>query len=228
MKRTRKIRISCMVCVLLLLLPLSGCGKRYTEADLLQLRQQAYLDGYHAGYDEGAEEASAQLEEQYQQGYDAGTQEGYAQGAQETQTALLETIGGSYQQGYETGYAAGYDKQNADADAARLAYLTAAAARTPAKTAPAAPTSPSPSSGSSTQPETPVSGTAPAEEPTTEPKEPSSENIAASSSQVYVTASGKKYHRSDCAYLTKSKQAISLADAKSKGYSPCSKCKPPQ
>jgi hypothetical protein len=44
---------------------------------------------------------------------------------------------------------------------------------------------------------------------------------------VYVTKTGDKYHRSGCQYLSKSKIAISLTDAKSQGYSPCSKCKPP-
>ena len=45
---------------------------------------------------------------------------------------------------------------------------------------------------------------------------------------VYITKSGKKYHRSTCSYLSKSKTAISLKDAKAQGYTPCSRCKPPQ
>lgn len=40
----------------------------------------------------------------------------------------------------------------------------------------------------------------------------------------YVTSSGKKYHKSTCSYLSKSRISISLSDAKSKGYSPCSRC----
>lgn len=205
MKRKTRNRILCILC-LLLLLPLCGCGKSYSEADLLQLRQQAYLDGYHAGLDEGQKEgtSSEQLQEQYQQGYEAGVQEGYAQGAQETQAALLETVNECYQQGYESGYLAGSENQPADVDASRQAYLASAASRLPA---------------SSSQTETP----APTYTDETQPV--SQENT---SSQVYVTASGKKYHRSDCTYLSKSKQSISLSDAKSKGYSPCSKCKPPQ
>lgn len=214
MKRRNRHRIVCILC--LLLLPLCGCGKSYTEADLLQLRQQAYLDGYHAGLDEGQKEGSSseQLEEQYQQGYEAGVQEGYAQGAQETQAALLETVSDSYQQGYETGYLAGYENQTSDADASRQAYLASASSRLPASSS-----SSSSSPASSSQTETP------APTPADETQPLSQENT---SSQVYVTASGKKYHRGDCTYLSKSKQAISLSDAKSKGYSPCSKCKPPQ
>ena len=45
---------------------------------------------------------------------------------------------------------------------------------------------------------------------------------------VYITATGEKYHVGSCRYLSKSKIAISLADAKSRGYAPCSVCDPPQ
>ena len=44
---------------------------------------------------------------------------------------------------------------------------------------------------------------------------------------VYVTQTGKKYHRSGCRYLSKSKIPISLKEAKT-SYSPCSVCSPPQ
>ncbi len=45
---------------------------------------------------------------------------------------------------------------------------------------------------------------------------------------VYVTKTGKKYHTATCRYLAKSKIPMSLKDAKAKGYTPCSVCKPPQ
>ena len=45
---------------------------------------------------------------------------------------------------------------------------------------------------------------------------------------VYITDTGKKYHRDGCRYLNKSKHAISLSDAKAQGYEPCSVCDPPQ
>ena len=48
------------------------------------------------------------------------------------------------------------------------------------------------------------------------------------STTVYITNSGKKYHRDGCRYLSKSKIAISLKDAKAEGYTPCSVCDPPQ
>ena len=43
---------------------------------------------------------------------------------------------------------------------------------------------------------------------------------------VYITRTGKKYHRAGCRYLSKSQIPISLEDAKRRGYTPCSGCKP--
>ncbi|MHB9144734.1 MAG: hypothetical protein ACYC5Y_05285 [Symbiobacteriia bacterium] len=45
---------------------------------------------------------------------------------------------------------------------------------------------------------------------------------------VYVTATGHKYHRDGCRYLSRSKFAITLEDAKADGYGPCSVCNPPR
>jgi competence protein ComEC len=45
---------------------------------------------------------------------------------------------------------------------------------------------------------------------------------------VYVTKTGKKYHRDGCQYLSHSKIKITLKDAKAAGYTPCSVCRPPQ
>lgn len=44
---------------------------------------------------------------------------------------------------------------------------------------------------------------------------------------VYVTRSGKKYHRAGCSSLRRSKIEISLTEAKQK-YGPCSRCNPPR
>jgi micrococcal nuclease len=44
---------------------------------------------------------------------------------------------------------------------------------------------------------------------------------------VYVTSTGKKYHRDGCNSLRRSRIAIPLADAARSGYEPCSVCKPP-
>lgn len=48
------------------------------------------------------------------------------------------------------------------------------------------------------------------------------------SETVYITKTGKKYHRDGCRYLRQSKIAISLDDAQAEGYDPCSVCNPPQ
>ena len=48
---------------------------------------------------------------------------------------------------------------------------------------------------------------------------------ADTTSTVYITRTGKKYHRGSCSYLRSSKISISLTDAK-RGYSPCSVCNP--
>lgn len=41
---------------------------------------------------------------------------------------------------------------------------------------------------------------------------------------VYVTKAGKKYHKIGCEYLNNSSYKIGLQEAKTKGYTPCSKC----
>jgi len=43
---------------------------------------------------------------------------------------------------------------------------------------------------------------------------------------VYITKTGKKYHRLGCRYLRKSCIPISLTEAKRRGYTPCSICNP--
>ena len=43
---------------------------------------------------------------------------------------------------------------------------------------------------------------------------------------VFVTRTGKKYHRGSCSYLRKSKISMSLSEARGQ-YGPCSRCRPP-
>ncbi|MDR2135888.1 MAG: thermonuclease family protein [Treponema sp.] len=50
---------------------------------------------------------------------------------------------------------------------------------------------------------------------------------AGADSTVYVTATGIKYHREGCRSLSRSKIALSLADAAGSGYEPCGICNPP-
>ena len=44
---------------------------------------------------------------------------------------------------------------------------------------------------------------------------------------VYITNSGKKYHRDGCSSLSHSKIPITLSDAVAQGYGPCKNCNPP-
>lgn len=43
---------------------------------------------------------------------------------------------------------------------------------------------------------------------------------------VYITKTGKKYHRAGCKYLKRSMIPITLSEAIARGYTPCSVCKP--
>ena len=45
---------------------------------------------------------------------------------------------------------------------------------------------------------------------------------------VYITKTGKKYHREGCRYLSKSKIKTTLKEAKANGYTPCKVCHPPE
>jgi biopolymer transport protein ExbD len=45
---------------------------------------------------------------------------------------------------------------------------------------------------------------------------------------VYITRTGKRYHRDGCRYLASSKIPINLKDAKANGYTPCKVCHPPE
>ncbi|WP_026834514.1 ComEC/Rec2 family competence protein [Eubacterium xylanophilum] len=51
-----------------------------------------------------------------------------------------------------------------------------------------------------------------------------SDTSSTSGSTVYITRTGKKYHFKGCRYLSSSCYKISLKDAKSQGYEPCSVC----
>jgi len=71
-----------------------------------------------------------------------------------------------------------------------------------------------------------------------QPRAPSSVPVAVSAAvpsqsnnqgvTVYGTKTGAKYHIDSCKSLSKSKIPMTLSDAKSKGLTPCSICKPPQ
>lgn len=60
----------------------------------------------------------------------------------------------------------------------------------------------------------------------TEPSKPTEPNKPSQTATVYVTANGKAYHKTSTCSNMKKPRAISLQEAQSKGYTPCSKCKP--
>ncbi len=68
-------------------------------------------------------------------------------------------------------------------------------------------------------PSTPPESITPSPAPTPSPS-------PALTDTVYVTRTGKKYHRGGCRYLSQSKISIELEEAISRGYTPCSVCSP--
>jgi len=45
---------------------------------------------------------------------------------------------------------------------------------------------------------------------------------------VYITDTGDKYHSLGCRYLSRSSIPLNLGEAKARGYTPCSVCRPPR
>ena len=45
---------------------------------------------------------------------------------------------------------------------------------------------------------------------------------------VYITPDGEKYHREGCQHVHGKATAVTLAEAKRKGYTPCKVCNPPK
>jgi hypothetical protein len=54
-----------------------------------------------------------------------------------------------------------------------------------------------------------------------------SQTVEKQETTVYITRTGEKYYSAGCRYLARSQIPISLSDAKSRGYTPCSVCCPP-
>jgi competence protein ComEC len=62
--------------------------------------------------------------------------------------------------------------------------------------------------------------------PVPHPARPTTSRVARVEKTVYITRTGKKYHRADCRYLAQSKIPIKLSEAKDQGYTPCKVCRP--
>lgn len=80
-----------------------------------------------------------------------------------------------------------------------------------------------------TQPETTPAATTQTEPVITTPPPPPPVNTA-TEAMVVVTRTGGKYHTANCRYVTgkTDTRTITLSQAKSEGYTPCSVCNPPQ
>jgi len=59
-------------------------------------------------------------------------------------------------------------------------------------------------------------------------KEEKKPGVVSKDKIVYITKTGKKYHRGSCSFLRRRKIPISLKDAVARGYTPCSRCNPPK
>ena len=112
----------------------------------------------------------------------------------ETASAANASYNSGYSAGYNAGYDSGYDEARSRADATHQAY---------------APHEDPYSSGYS-----PISSVEDSYTPAPAPQ----------TNVVYVTRTGKKYHRYGCQYLKDSCIEKSLSDAIAQGYTACSKC----
>lgn len=86
------------------------------------------------------------------------------------------------------------------------------------------PPAPTPAPGSAPATPAPAGPGTPVPVPTPTPT-PAPAATPAGSGEVFVTPSGKKYHRAGCRFVTANARAIPLAEAREK-YEPCSACDP--
>ena len=68
----------------------------------------------------------------------------------------------------------------------------------------------------------------PTSRPAPQADERSTADGAGDETTVYVTPRGRKYHRRDCQHVRSGATAMSVEEAKKRGYTPCSRCKPPE
>jgi hypothetical protein len=59
--------------------------------------------------------------------------------------------------------------------------------------------------------------------------QPTPHSLQASQAEtVYITKTGKRYHRAGCRYLSHSSIKTTVKEAKANGYTPCKVCHPPE
>lgn len=201
----------------------TGVGKLSLVVALC-LMAGLYFFGHETGLDSGhaaaAISANTVAEAKYQEGYDAGKEEGhdagYKEGVQVTRKNYEAKLDAEYSKGYNAGeakgHAEGYDE----------GYKAAYAEQADIDTEDQHLAGEAPQSSSGESSPAPAPEPEPEPEPTPAPAEPDATTVA-----VFVTNTGGKYHRYGCRYLRESKNNISLAEAISRGYEPCSVCDPP-
>lgn len=161
--------------------------------------EKQWLGGYGTGKDAGYQIGYTDGSAKAQQSYDEGYKKGHADGYDD-----------GHEDGYDYGYDTGYDKGRDDGyDKGYSDALEAISSSIPSYSSYS-------SSGTSSSSGTGVSGSGSFITPSTD-----------QSYTVYVTNTGKKYHRAGCSYLKKSSNPRSLSSAKAAGYTPCSRCNPP-
>lgn len=199
----------------------AGPGRAFVIIALVVCAASFYVGrgmGYDTGHAVASISANTVAEANYQEGYDAGKEEGHDAGYKEGVQATRENYEAKLEAEYSKGYDAGEAKGHAEGydEGYKAAYAEQADIGTEDQYR--AGEAPQSSSGESSP--------APAPEPESEsepaPAEPDATTVA-----VFVTNTGGKYHRYGCRYLRESKNNISLAEAISRGYEPCSVCDPP-
>lgn len=167
--------------------------------------EAARLQGYDTGYTEGTQTGYTNgYETGYAEGSDVGHDAGYAEGSAAGYDAgYSEGEDAGYTKGHDEGYATGLTEGNEQGYDEGYEKGYADGKQTAAAAAPASP------SGSSGE------------------KAVNSPAAQETSTTVYITETGSKYHRSGCSYLKKSCISISLSSAKAQNYTPCSRCNPP-
>lgn len=202
--RKRQLKAAAIGAVVALLLASCYYNGRF-KSDLENSRQEGYDTGYsegtQAGHDAGYTEG---YDVGYTEGSQAGHDAGYAEGSQAGyNTGYTEGQDAGYSTGREEGYSSGLEegKTQGYSEGYDAGLADGKKAAAPAVTA----------SGSGGSGEKAVSA-------------PSSQET---STTVYITETGSKYHRAGCSYLKKSCISISLSNAKAQGYTPCSRCNPP-
>ena len=154
------------------------------------------------------DELSAIKDEAYQSGLAQAQEDAKAEAEEQYQKGYDEGLAkaeSDAQASYDKGYQEGYDKGKEEAEAAAQAAKETAAAASSSQTSRSVSTDSTSSSAAST-----------------------TSSSDSNSVTVYVTDTGSKYHVAGCQYLRQSQHARTLSQAKSEGYTACSRCHPPQ